>query len=52
MACTTKGVHVLREAAEIPVRTSVQVFPLEQANDALNALKNDAIRGAGVLRVG
>lgn len=45
------GLEFLREAAEIPIETSVQVFPLEQANDALNALKNDAIRGAGVLRV-
>jgi propanol-preferring alcohol dehydrogenase len=45
------GLDFLREAAEIPVRTSTQAFPLEQANDALNALKNDAIRGAGVLRI-
>jgi len=45
------GVEFLRVAAEIPVRTSIHVFPLEQANDALNALKNDAIRGAGVLQI-
>jgi len=45
------GVEFLREAAEIPIGTSVQLFPVEQANEALNALKNDAIRGAGVLRV-
>ncbi len=38
-------------AAEIPIETQVQVFPLGQANAALNALKNDAIRGAAVLRV-
>jgi propanol-preferring alcohol dehydrogenase len=43
------GHEFLREAASIPVRTSVQTFPLEQANDALIALKHDAIRGAGVL---
>jgi hypothetical protein len=30
----------------------VQVYPLEQANTALCALKNDAIRGAAVLAVG
>ncbi len=45
------GEEFLRLAAEIPVRTRVQVFPLEEANRALNALKNDAIPGAAVLRV-
>jgi len=29
----------------------VQIYPLAEANRALNALKNDAIRGAAVLRV-
>ncbi|MBI4235841.1 MAG: zinc-binding dehydrogenase, partial [Chloroflexi bacterium] len=41
----------LRLAAEIPVRTEVQVFPLEQANEALRALKEGRIRGSGVLQV-
>lgn len=45
------GCDFLAEAARIPVRTHVQTFPLEQANDALIALKDDAIRGAGVLEV-
>jgi propanol-preferring alcohol dehydrogenase len=45
------GAQFLRLAAEIPVRTHVQVFPLTEANQALNALKNDAIRGAAVLRI-
>ena len=45
------GHEFLKEAAEIPVRTSVQVFDLEDVNDALIALKHDAIRGAAVLRV-
>jgi propanol-preferring alcohol dehydrogenase len=44
------GEDFLRIAAEIPIRTQVQVFPLQEANRALNALKNDAIRGAAVLR--
>jgi propanol-preferring alcohol dehydrogenase len=39
-------------AAEIPIDTEVQEFPLEEANQALNALKSDAIRGAAVLTVG
>jgi len=45
------GEDFLRVAAEIPVRTRVQIFPLSEANQALNSLKNDAIPGAAVLRV-
>ncbi|HYL84405.1 MAG TPA: zinc-dependent alcohol dehydrogenase family protein [Candidatus Angelobacter sp.] len=45
------GEDFLRVAAEIPIRTRVQIFPLQDANRALNALKNDAIPGAAVLRV-
>jgi propanol-preferring alcohol dehydrogenase len=45
------GHEFLNEAAAIPIRTSVQEFSLVDANDALIALKNDAIRGAAVLRV-
>ena len=45
------GEDFLRVAAEIPIRTHVQIFPLAEANRALNALKNDAIPGAAVLRV-
>jgi propanol-preferring alcohol dehydrogenase len=36
-------------AREIGLRPKVTVFPLEQANEALLALKNDAIDGAAVL---
>ena len=45
------GEDFLRTAAEIPIHTEVEEFPLADANRALNALKNDAIRGAAVLRV-
>ena len=45
------GREFLRLAAEIPIRTHVQVYPLAEANRALNALKNVAIRGAAVLRI-
>lgn len=45
------GEDFLRVAAEIPIRTRTQLFPLREANRALNALKNDAIEGAAVLRV-
>jgi propanol-preferring alcohol dehydrogenase len=46
------GEDFLRIAAEIPIRTHIQSYPLSEANRALNALKNDAIEGAAVLRVG
>lgn len=45
------GEDFLRIAAEIPIRTHVQIYPLSEANRALNALKNDAIEGAAVLDV-
>jgi alcohol dehydrogenase, propanol-preferring len=45
------GEEFLRTAAEIPIRTRVQLFGLAEANVALNTLKNDAIAGAAVLRV-
>jgi propanol-preferring alcohol dehydrogenase len=45
------GEDFLRIAAEIPIRTQVEVFPLSEANRALNHLKNDAVRGSAVLRV-
>jgi alcohol dehydrogenase, propanol-preferring len=41
----------LRLAAEVPVRTEVELFPLEKANEALAALKQSRIRGAGVLEI-
>jgi propanol-preferring alcohol dehydrogenase len=44
------GLDFLRVAAAIPIHTEVQLFELHEANRALNALKNDAIRGAAVLK--
>ena len=46
------GREFLQEAAQIPIRTHVETFPLAHANEALAALKHDAIRGAGVLLCG
>ena len=46
------GEDFLRVASEIPIRTRIQIFPLSEANRVLNALKNDAIPGAAVLRIG
>jgi len=44
--------ELLQVAAEIPIHTTVQTFPLEAANEALLALKRSEIDGAGVLVVG
>lgn len=41
----------LSRAAEIPVRTDVEVFELEQANLALLTMKQSRIRGAAVLKI-
>ena len=45
------GQGFLAEAARLPVRTHTEIFPLADANRALRALKDDAIRGAAVLKV-
>jgi propanol-preferring alcohol dehydrogenase len=45
------GHDFLNLAAEIPIRPQIEVFPLADANAALAKLKNDAVRGAAVLRV-
>ena len=45
------GRDFLRMAAEMPIHTEVEIFAFEKANQALNALKHDGIRGAGVLRL-
>jgi len=45
------GRDFMKIAAAIPIHTEVQVFPLDQANQALEALKHDGIRGAGVLKI-
>jgi len=45
------GEDFLRVAAEVPVRTEIEIFPLQAANQALQALKHDRVRGAAVLAV-
>lgn len=44
--------ELLELAAEIPVRTEVTLYPLEEANRALADMKHSRIEGAGVLRIG
>ncbi|HEX9462121.1 MAG TPA: zinc-dependent alcohol dehydrogenase family protein [Alphaproteobacteria bacterium] len=43
------GEEFLALAARLPLRTRVQKFPLEQANEALGALREGRITGAAVL---
>ena len=43
------GREFLEVAAQVPVRTSVSLYPLERANEALADLRNGAIEGAAVL---
>ena len=44
------GVDFLKVAGEIPIRTSVETYPLENANEALRDLRDGRVRGAAVLR--
>ena len=44
------GEDFLRVAAEIPIRTEVEIFSLREANAALQAHKRGTVRGAAVLQ--
>ncbi len=43
------GIEFLEIAGRIPVKTTTTVFPLEQANEALRALRSGSLTGAAVL---
>src|SRR5437763_13033947 len=45
----TDGEEFLALAPEVPVRTQIETFPLEQANEALERLRQGELRGAAVL---
>ena len=45
------GLDFLALASEVPVRTEIVPFPLEEANEALEALRGGRVRGAAVLVV-
>jgi alcohol dehydrogenase, propanol-preferring len=45
------GRELLDLAARIPIRSEVTVYPLEEANRALVAIKRSEVRGAAVIRV-
>jgi propanol-preferring alcohol dehydrogenase len=41
----------LQQAAEIPLKPRVEIYPMAKANSALLDLKQSRIEGAGVLQV-
>ena len=45
------GEEFLELAPRVPVRTEVRPYPLEEANDALDALRSGRIHGSAVLEV-
>jgi len=46
------GEEFLALAPKVPVRTSVETFPLEEANRALESLRDGRVNGAAVLMTG
>jgi propanol-preferring alcohol dehydrogenase len=45
------GEELLELAAKVPVKTEVEILPLEQANEALERLRRGELHGAAVLRL-
>lgn len=45
------GEEFLALAPRVPVRTEIEVFALEQANDALDRMRRGELRGSAVLRL-
>jgi propanol-preferring alcohol dehydrogenase len=46
------GEEFLEIAPQVPVKTRVQVYSLDRANDALHDLRNGKVEGAAVLSMG
>ena len=46
------GEELLAIAPRVPVKTAVELFPLEKANEALHKLRKGEVRGAAVLSIG
>ncbi len=46
------GERFLKEAPKVPVKAHTQEYPLERADEALEALRNGEMEGAAVLRIG
>jgi propanol-preferring alcohol dehydrogenase len=46
------GAEFLSLAPQIPIRTTVETHPLEEANQALTQLRDGRVQGALVLHIG
>lgn len=46
------GLEFLHIAPEIGIRTEVETYPLQGANEALSRLRAGDVRGAAVLAIG
>jgi alcohol dehydrogenase, propanol-preferring len=45
------GEEFLALAPQVPVQTEVELYPLDQANEALDAIRSGRLEGAAVLTV-
>jgi len=45
------GEEFMALAPQVPVRTEVELYPLEEANEALDSIRSGSLRGAAVLQV-
>ncbi|HEX6753372.1 MAG TPA: zinc-dependent alcohol dehydrogenase family protein [Solirubrobacterales bacterium] len=45
------GEELLALAPQVPVRTEVEVYPLDAANEALDSIRDGSLRGAAVLQI-
>ena len=46
------GEEFIALAASVPVETSIQVYPLAEANRALDDMRHGRVRGSAVLAIG
>jgi propanol-preferring alcohol dehydrogenase len=46
------GEEFLALAPQVPVRTEIEVHPLEAANEAIDSIRSGSLKGAAVLRIG
>ena len=45
------GEEFMALAPQVPVRTEVEVWPLEEANEAIDSIRDGSLRGAAVLQI-
>ena len=45
------GEEFLALAPQVPVRTEIEVYPLDAANEAIDSIRGGRLKGAAVLRI-